>query len=216
MKEVTSQLLAEYNAERMFATTLDLYDRRDTGRTEENHTALHYQAIIAGLMLDLNVDAIIMRLKSCTDYDSIIEGDLCRDLALSLIRKREHLNDAQALIVKAMHNHHDNPERLAIDLQAQGRLEEARGLSSEAYAVLCNALDAQIVSPQPHNLTWLTNTAFHTLRLAVKTGDRSSRYAHRALRIVTYNDPSWRKRFAARVMYYLPGTSGVRLVERLA
>ena len=216
MKEVTSQLLAEYNNERMFSTALSLYAIRDTGRSDENHVAVHYQAIVAGIMLDLNVDAVIARLKSCTDYDSIVEGDLCRDLALALIRKRESLDDAGSLVLKAMRNHHDDPERHAIDLQALGRLEEARGLSSEAYAVLRNALDAQIVSPQPHNLTWLANTAFHTLRLAVKTGDRSSRYAYRALRIVTYNDASWQKRLAARAMYYLPGTSGVRLVERFA
>jgi hypothetical protein len=216
MKEVTSQLLAEYNTERMFSTTLSLYATRDIGRSEEDLTAIHYQAIIAGLMLDLNVDAVIARLKSCTDYDSIVEGDLCRDLALSLIRKREQLDDAQELIVKAMHDHRDSPERLAVDLQAQGRLEEARGLPREAYTILCHALDAQIVSPQPRDRTWLSNTAFHTLRLAIKTGNRSSRHADRALHIVTYNDASWKKRLAARVMYYLPGTSGIRLVERLA
>lgn len=216
MKEVTSQLLTEYNNERMFSTALNLYAIRDTGRSDENHVAVHYQAIVAGLMLNRDVDAFIARLRSCADYDSIVEGDLCRDLALNLIRKRKNLDDAQALIGKAMRNHHDDPERQAVDLQVQGRLEEARGHSSEAYTVLCHALDAHIVSPQPRNLTWLANTAFHTLRLAVETDNRSSRYAHRALRIVTYNDASWRKRLAVRVMYYLPGTSGVRLVERFA
>jgi hypothetical protein len=216
MKEVTSQLLTDYNNERMFATTLDLYHRRDQRRDEEGSVALHYQAVLAGLMLGRNVDRMVARLKGCLDYNSIIEGDLYRDQALALIRRREHLDEAENLIRRAMHNHSDDLERQAVDLQAEARLQEARGLPNEAYATLRQALDTHKVSPQPRNKVLLANTAFHTLRLAVKVGDRSSRYAHQALRIVTYNDQSWQKRWAARAMYYLPDALGVNLVERLA
>lgn len=213
MTEAISQQLAALNSKRHFKAALMLYARRDRKSPEEADAHMHYQAALAGLMLGEVITFIKADLRACPNYTPEMNGDLKRDMALSLIRRNVEFDMAKRFIDEAISLHQGSPERLAIDNQALGRLMEAKGDDSGAFWVLRHSLDRLEKTREPIDPIWISNTAFHTVRTAIKNGFRA--HARRALKSVVANDPSWRKRWAARAMYYLPAKLGVILTPRL-
>lgn len=213
MTEAISQQLKDLNSKRRFKAALLLYARRNQNNSEETDAHMHYQAALAALMLGEVITFIKARLNACPNYTSEMRGDLKRDIALSLVRHGGSLNDALGLIDQAMRLHEGSTVRLAVDNQAFARILEAQGDDVDAYNVIRQALDQLLRTSEPVSATFLANTAFHAVRLAVKNSYRAR--AHKALEIVIELDPSWKKRWAARAMYYLPAGLGVRIVARL-
>lgn len=211
MTEAISQQLKDLNDKRQYAGALKLYELRNQNSEEELDAHLHYQAVLAQLMLGAPTANIDVRLKQCANYTAEMRGDLSRDVALSLIRQGNDLDRAKMLINEAINSHRLLPLRLAVDNQALGRLLEARGDIAGAYTVLYDAV-SRLQRHRPGDSGWLSNTAFHLLRLSLKNGHRAK--AHRAMSIVVRNDPSWKKRWAARAMYYLPTRLSIPLVAR--
>ena len=209
MTDVISQRLASYNSKRHFKYTVSMYD--SIKMTADAH--VHYQLALAFMMLGKPADDSIRRLKQCPNYTAIMEGDLYRDTALCLIRQKGDLDQAQDLLNQAFFLHGPDKQRYAVDLQAQSRLQEARGETGPAYRTIQEAVDILWGSHDAINPTWLANTAFQATRIAIKMKQR--RYAQFMARLVAQHDASWRKRWAARLMVYLPGEIGVSIVNKL-
>jgi hypothetical protein len=209
MTEAISQRLAGYNNQRHFKYTTKVYD--SIKMATDAH--IHYQAALAFMMLGQSADEPVKRLKQCPNYTEIMEGDLYRDTALQLIRQGGDLERAQRLLNQAFERHGRDKQRYAIDLQAQSRLQEARGETGPAYRTIQEAVDILWNNANTINPTWLANTAFHATRISVKMKQR--RYAQLMAHFVAQHDASWRKRWAARLMAYLPGEVGVRIVNKL-
>lgn len=209
MTEAISQRLASYNDTRHFQDVVNMYDSLKT----VNDAHVHYQVVLALLILGQSADEAVRRLKACSNYTEIMEGDLYRDTALSVIRQRGNLDAAQEILNQAFFLHSSDKQRYAIDLQAQSRLQEARGEVGPAYRTIQEAVDILWNDANAINPTWLANTAFHATRIAVRMKQR--RYAQLMAHLVAQHDASWRKRWTARLMAYLPGEIGVRIVNKL-
>jgi hypothetical protein len=209
MTEAISQRLATYNNTRHFAYVTSMYDSIKT----INDAHVHYQAALAFMMLGQSADEAVRRLKACSNYTTIMEGDLYRDTALSVIRQDGNLDAAQVILNQAFALHGLDKQRYAVDLQAQSRLQEARGENGPAYRTIQEAVDILWNGANAINPIWLANTAFHATRIAIKM--RQRRYAQLMAHFVAQYDPSWQKRWAARLIAYLPGEVGISLVSRL-
>lgn len=209
MTDVISQRLASYNNQRHFKYTTSMYDSIKT--SDDAH--VHYQAALAFMMLGQSADEAVRRLKACANYTEIMEGDLYRDTVLSIIRENGDLDAAQEILDQAFARHGSDQQRHAVDLQAQSRLQEARGEIGPAFRTIQEALDILLDYGNVVEPVWLANTAFHATRIAVKMRQRSC--ARFTARLVAQHDASWRKRWAARLMAYLPGEIGVHVVSKL-
>lgn len=209
MTDVISQRLASYNSQRHFAYTVSMYD---SIKTTDDARVL-YQLALAFMMLGKPAGDAIERLKQCPNYTATMEGDLYRDTALALIRQRSDLDHAQALLTQAFALHGLDWQRYAVDLQAQSRLQEIRGETGPAYRTIQEAVEILWNNAEVINPTWLANTAFHATRIAVRMKQR--RYAQFMACLVARHDASWQKKWAARLMAYLPGEIGVGIVRKL-
>lgn len=210
MPDVPAETLADYNAQRLYAATITLYNK---SRTSFGTAHFHYQGVLAYLMLNLSPETALQNLQRCPDYTATMEGDLYRDVALSHIRNRTKLGEADELIGKAFELHDGDPERTAVDLQALARLHEAREEITEAYHSIVSAVDELLRVVPNGNTGWLASTAFHATRIAMKMQRR--RDAWRFARIAAKHEPLAQRKIAAITMATLPRQWGVSLVEKL-
>lgn len=210
MPEAPAQALANYNAQRMYDTTITLYDK---SKHSFDDAHFHFQGVLAHLMLNRPADDAIKRLRASSNFTPTIEGDLYRDVALSYIRTDTSLGEAAKLLDKAFTLHANDPQRTAVDRQALARLQEARHEIGPAYGTIKEAVAGlQSLGPRVDS-GWLASTAFHATRIAMKMRQRHA--ARDFARIAITHEPLVQRQVAALMMVLLPGQLGVKLVERL-